>query len=525
MVIVSCHTTRQSHLTERLFLEPGRITVSHFGQDGASGALVLSEQVNFTSAVEDEVELVQKAPVDRLDTSKVYAIPMVTVVSGARFAPVREGHVVLDFVVRVPQAYLSDDYQVCLTPVLFHNDSLVHLEDVVLRGKHFIEKQEQDYGRYQEYLSGIVDPAGYDTAFVDRKAVKRELTRQRKQEFDNYYKNWDKFQEYTAWCISEQEKYDRYNVRVAGELKAQLDKHDRKYRTEISRALILKQDTTQLSARFRQERRKIIGRSPARRQITLATVPAKYRDFFTGNITQESIGPLLPATEDSVRIAHAHLLHDRIVLNEMKSNKTDEVFRRIVPYPYLPDAHYSATIVSDYNFNYRYTQEYPVTRGLTNLKLILKGYIAATDRSRYNINRSDTLNFIISSMDELADGSLISNKEFIPEQRSEYTHAIQLLRNREYRRALDILNTYKDYNTALALACLGQDVRAYNLLARLEQNAHTHYLASILCARLRNEVQAVEHLKKACELDPSLTFRIEKDSEVSRLVKKYKLEI
>ena len=528
LMLLSCATTRHVHLTEPLFLQPGRINIAHYGEEPGSvssgGARVLAEQVNYATEPHQEE---QSAAVHnesiRLDTTQVYAIPTVTVVSKARFANVREGKVNLDFVIRVPKEFLSDNYQVCLTPELLHNDSLVKLDEVVLRGKNFIETQEQDYKRFEEYMATIIDPSGYDTAFINRRAVDQELKRRRKSELNNYYSNWTSLQEYVGWKNQEQLKYDEYNVRQNIKLNEKLARHDARYRHDLSRALILRQDTTELGKKYRYQRNKLISESPAQRQITLGTVPVKYREFYLGNVTQENLNPLMPEKEDSVRIARDNVIQERVVLNEMKSSRSQETFQRMVPYPYKPDAHYSTTIVSEYNFNYRYTQEYPVTRGLKNLKLTLKGYIAATDRSRYNINRSDTLNFIISSMDELADGNLISNKEFTPEQRSEYTHAIQLLRNREYQRALNILNTYKDYNTALTLTCMGYDKQAYALLTQLKKSASTLYLSAILNTRLGAEDKAIENLKKACEMDPQIIFRTEKDPEISKLIRKYGL--
>ena len=528
LMLFSCTTTRHVHLTEPLFLQPGRINIAHYGEEPGSrsqgGARVLAEQVNYTAEPQlEEQNSTTDDETTRLDTTRVYAIQQVTVVSKARFANVREGRVNLDFVIRVPKEFLSDDYQVCLTPELLHNDSLVKLEEVVLRGKNFIKTQEEDYKRFEEYMSTIIDPSGYDTAFINRRAVNQELKRRRKSELSSYYSNWANLQEYIGWKNQEQQKYDEYNIRQQVKLNEKLDKHDSKYRHDLSRALILRQDTTELGKKYRYQRRKIINESPAQRQITLGTVPAKYRDFYLGNVTQENLNPLMPEKEDSIRIARNHVIQERVVLNEMKSSRAQETFERMVPHPYKPDAHYSTTIMSEYNFNYRYTREYPVTSGLKNLKLTMKGYIAATDRSRYNINRSDTLNFIISSMDELADGGLISNKAFTAEQRSEYTHAIQLLRNREYQRALSILNGYKDYNTALTLTCMGYDKQAYALVTQLEKSASTLYLSAILNTRLGDESKAIENLKKACEMDSQIIFRTEKDPEISKLIRKYGL--
>ncbi|NDV60267.1 hypothetical protein D0T85_19445 [Bacteroides sp. 519] len=522
------NSTHKRHLTERLFLERSQISITHPGnrpgQGGNQSAMVLNEQVNY-----NQLQLADnkknEADDARLDTNKVYTLSQVTVTSQARFAPVREGQVNIDFIIHVPEAYLSDDFQLTLTPELITPDSVVNLEDVVLRGKNFIELQKQDYERFDNYLSGIIDPSAYDSAFVDRRGVNRELGRRRQTELDSYYGKWSLMQEYRDWRNTEQAKYDAYNVKHAEALRQKLMTHDIKYRSMFNRKLAMRADTTNLGIKYRKERKKIIASSPVKRQITLDAVPAKYRSFYLKGIGPEDLEPLLPKEKDSIALVNEYLLHEKIAVNETKGSRQEEVFRYMVPNPYRPDAHYSATIVPGKAYSYRYTRTYPVTAGLKTLKLTLGGTITATDRSYYKIQRVDTLHYIISSMDELADGSLLGNPEFTAEQRTEYMHALKLLKNREYQRALNILSDYDDYNTAVALTCLGYDGRAYNLLATLPQTANTHYLAAVLCNRLKEMQAAVDHLMEACRLDPGKINRAHRDPEISKIIQDYNLQL
>ncbi|NDV60577.1 hypothetical protein D0T85_21030 [Bacteroides sp. 519] len=529
-MLASCtnNSTRKRHLTERLFLERSQITITHPGDrpgqgDGGRGAMVLSEQVNYSQEPLDASTTDSHQDEARLDTNKVYALSQVTVTSRARFAPVREGLVNIDFIIHVPEAYLTDDFQLTITPNLLHNDSVVHLDDVVLRGKNFIELQQQDYERYQKYLDGIIDPTAYDSAFVDHRGVDRELGRRRQTELDSYYSKWSLMQEYRDWRNTEQAKYDEYNVKRAEDLRQKLIAHDIKYHNALNRRLATRQDTSELGYKYRKERKKLIESAPVKRQITLDAVPAKYREFYFKGISPEDLEPLLPKDKDSIALAGEYLLHEKIAANEVKGSRQQEVFKYMVPAPYRPDAHYSATITPGKNYSYRYTRTYPVTVGLKNLKLTLGGSITATDRSYYKIQPLDTLSYVIASMDELADGSLLGNPEFTADQRTEYMHALRLLRNREYQRALNILNEYDDYNTAVTLTCLGYDAKAYNLLATLPQTANTHYLAAILCYRLKEHQAAVDHLMEACRLDPGKINRAERDPEISKMIRDYNL--
>ncbi|NDV60583.1 hypothetical protein D0T85_21060 [Bacteroides sp. 519] len=514
---------RKRHLTERLFLERSHISITHpGGRPGQQGPMVLAEQVNY-STNQAGIEGTQEAEA-ALDTNKVYMLSQVTVTSRARFAPIREGQVNIDFIVHVPEAYLSDDFQLTLTPELMHGDSLVKLEDVVLRGTNFIELQKQDYERFEEYLNSIIDPSAYDSAFVDHRGVNRELGRRRQTELDQYYNKWTLMQEYRDWRNTQQAEYDAYNIKQAEVLRKKLIAHDMKYQALFARRLAMHADTLELGRKYRTERKRIVDTSSSRRQITLDGVPAKYREFYLKGITPEDLEPLLPQERDSLQIASSFLLHQKIAANEVRGSRQEEMFRYMVPAPYRPDAHYNAVIAPGKNYMYRYTRSYPVTAGLKNIRLTLGGNITATDRSYYKISRVDTLSYIISSMDELADGSLLGNPQFTTDQRTEYMHALKLLRNREYQRALSILNDYNDYNTAVALTCLGYDGKAYNTLAALPQNSNTHYLAAILCSRLKEMQAAVDHLMEACRLDPDKVNRAQRDPEISKMIRDYNLQ-
>ncbi|NDV60787.1 hypothetical protein D0T85_22100, partial [Bacteroides sp. 519] len=340
-MFVSCNTnnsnTRKRHLTERLFLERSRITVTHPGnRPGQSNGspMVLAEQVNYSQ--QPQLTNIEENNQDeaRLDTNKVYTLSQVTVTSRARFAPVREGQVNIDFIVHVPEAYLSDDFQVTLTPELITPDSVVHLDDVVLRGKNFVDLQKQDYERYQNYLASIIDPSAYDSAFVDHRGVNRELGRRRKTNLDQYYNKWALMQEYRDWRNAEQAKYDAYNIKHAEELRLKLMAHDVRYRNDLNRQLALRADTSKLGAKYRKERQKLIESSPVRRQITLDAVPPKYREFYFRGIGPEDLQPLLPKDKDSIALASEFLLHEKIAANEAKGSRQQEVFKYMVPAPY-----------------------------------------------------------------------------------------------------------------------------------------------------------------------------------------------
>ena len=98
------------------------------------------------------------------------------------------------------------------------------------------------------------------------------------------------------------------------------------------------------------------------------------------------------------------------------------------------------------------------------------------------------------------------------------------MQDREYWKALDILADYPDYNTALCLVCMGYNNKAFELLEKLDVDVNTEYLRAILAIRSKDTEAAIQHLTKACELEPSRAYRIPLDPEVSEFAKTNNLD-
>lgn len=146
VIVYSCFSQRPAMMTERLFMQYKRVNISYPADRlNERGGAVLSEQVTYTTRPDTANETNEIDNSTRVDTNKVYNLAGVTVASKLRFTSVREGHVNIDFVIRVPKELISHDYRMQLTPELIYGDTTVVLEHVVLLGKNFIEKQKQDY--------------------------------------------------------------------------------------------------------------------------------------------------------------------------------------------------------------------------------------------------------------------------------------------------------------------------------------------------------------------------------------------
>ena len=104
-----------------------------------------------------------------------------------------------------------------------------------------------------------------------------------------------------------------------------------------------------------------------------------------------------------------------------------------------------------------------------------------------------------------------------------YMKGVQLIRDRDYGKALEILRPYADYNTAVAYSSMDYNASALSVLEPLERTPKVNYLLAILYSRTARDRDAVECYLRACAADPSLVHRGNLDPEISELVHRYGL--
>ena len=107
---------------------------------------------------------------------------------------------------------------------------------------------------------------------------------------------------------------------------------------------------------------------------------------------------------------------------------------------------------------------------------------------------------------------------------STYMKGVEALDNRDYRKALTILQPYSDINTALAYLCMGYNHSAKAILEVLPKTAKRDYLMALACARLNDTERAAEYFLSSVEADASMRHRGNLDPEISAVIKKYGLE-
>ena len=104
-----------------------------------------------------------------------------------------------------------------------------------------------------------------------------------------------------------------------------------------------------------------------------------------------------------------------------------------------------------------------------------------------------------------------------------YMAGVQALKELDYRKAVNILRPYDDYNTALAFMSADYNHSALDVLGRLDDtDPKVCYLKAMVLVRLGQEDEAMKYYELALAYDPYLEHRANLDPEMYALVNKYK---
>lgn len=104
-----------------------------------------------------------------------------------------------------------------------------------------------------------------------------------------------------------------------------------------------------------------------------------------------------------------------------------------------------------------------------------------------------------------------------------YMRGVQLLRDHEYEKAIEILRPYQDYNTAVCFVALDYNKSALAILRDCEKTAPVNYMMALLYARDGDDQNAVQCYLNSCRQDGSYVYRGNLDPEISALIKRYNL--
>ena len=539
LLAVSCSTSREPR-TMRLFMQSGRPNIFLPHEESAPSG-VLAEQVGFTTSSDTlpgEFEEVSDSTDDVWKTIHLGGVDIVAARTVVKQVTMREGSVRLEFNIHVPSLLIDSCWRVTLTPMLCTSDSSgFPLPPVVLSGSSFTRMQEADYKAYRLFLNGIVDPSAYDSVYLDRKGINKDIACRQRFFYELYGKERDRQLAYEKWKRLALERQNFWNTRTQANRATLRHRLERKRIEESVRRYVTR------SGCGPPMTVNIIVRPPFGRCTgwNASLPPIVYLrnsvTFITGGRSLSNIHNYVLTATDSMDISRHRYFYDRIAENEMNDRNRDEIRRRMIPFPYIDSVmvRQNSDSVSGHDYIYNYVYSLPVTDGMKKLRVRLESIVEATDRSTWRPAASDTLLFIVASLSDLVDRSALdqyviasaetdslaaSGPVYTP-QGEEYAEALRLLSERQYRQALPILEKRPDYNTALCLTQLGYHKEASALLDQLPVDSRKEYLHAVVSARQGDDYLAVEHMLAACRMNPNLVLRIPLDPELSDLIPKF----
>lgn len=420
-IMASCSSRKSTIMTKKLFMQTKRANIElPYQKDSKDGgAAIVSERVTFRDANGKDLsygEVAFKEGENKLDTSAVYRLKEVEVKAKSRFAPERDGRISVDFKIVVPKEIVSNDWRLLLNPELMHNDSIVPLQKVILNGQGFVDKQEQDYADYEEFLGSLIDKSAYDSVYLDKKSVNKDIRTRQNYYFDIYFKDWKKQVAYEKWKFNREDVNSYYSAREVGYKSNEYHKALRKIEEHTVRNLVEKKDTTGIYAKYMNAFEKKTKKYPdkwEKQELDLKEVPRKYRDIHESGRTISDVINHVVTEKDSMDIAKNRYFFDEIALNEVAIARKDDIFKELVKFPYEENksmVRLDTIIPEGDDFAFVYTQEYPVTIGLKSVRITMGSRVQAVDRSEYVLPASDTLSFFISSLAQLMDTSLVTKR-------------------------------------------------------------------------------------------------------------------
>ena len=204
-------------------------------------------------------------------------------------------------------------------------------------------------------------------------------------------------------------------------------------------------------------------------------------------------------------------------LNARRAARSSAMYRKYIPVPIVSEGIRLDTVIrADQEFVYLYRETLPARDGKKKAKLSVSGKIFELNKAIYTIPPTDTLTYYISSLTAFIDNSLNPRD-------AKYRDGLAALQNRDYKRAVTLLQSYQDINTALAYLEMDYNGTARIILENLPDSENVLYLKAVVYARTGREEQARESFLKACELKPSFWHRGNLDPEISYLVQRFNL--
>lgn len=371
----------------------------------AGGGSVVREQVTYSNP-DNYTDLFNQ----KLDTDKAYDIDELVVEARSTFTPERDGRIDVDFIVRVPKELIDRNWMITMQPFVMHKDSLQKLDHLVIKGEQFSLKQKLDYQAYEDYLNSIVAKEDYDSVFLNHDLINQDIKARQEFYYQEYHKDWALHKEYEDWIAEQKDKVADQKALLKGELAELRFDYQRKLLTHAVRDIARGVDTTGLGASYHAaflNKASGLQKKLDRMEVEELKIPKKYQEVHAMKTGSKDVENLSMTSQDTLDIAKNRYMFDAIIENEMKEARKEIVKKEMIRFPYDELARLDSTVQVGLDFAYYYKQSLPVTPGLKSVNIAMETQVVALDESKFNMRRSDTLSYFISSIAQLVDTTLL----------------------------------------------------------------------------------------------------------------------
>lgn len=392
----------KSVLVEPLFFNMREITITPIedAQGAADGGI--SETVSYTNgpsgpkAGKGEMSYDQDA--SKLDTTVAYQLTEIRVKAEQAYTTERDGKLVVRMNVNIPRQMLSSKWRLLLEPEMRYADTVVKLPLLQFKGYEFLEMQQQGYKNWDNYLKGIINPEDYDKHFVDSAGVNSDIAKLQQFFFKEYNKEVKEYKLYLK------RKQDLERKALEAGMRQEIKKREQ-YLEQIRQ-----NDFNQVSKGSNKQVSPKTGKvEPVMPVFNSAwrpkNIPKKYAEILARTSTSSSVNQ-----QDSVFLASRRYKQDEIVRNEMRDSLKSSKYKELIPYPYLQGLHTDTTVGPLRDLKYLYEFEYPSQPGMQKLRVSMTGKIEAIDMSSFVIPPTDTIEFNISTIDQLLNEDLAGKR-------------------------------------------------------------------------------------------------------------------
>lgn len=481
------------------------------------------------------------APVDTLDGERVMSlqIEQVNVVAKMRALPERLGRVVIDFIVTLPRELLGRSRSVVITPILHKPDGEKPLEDLVIRGGRFSLLQRRDYWQYETYVERF-DPDTIRRQIAFNRFVKFPYPEDTR--LDSVVAHRGTLSYYYKQEVPTDETSKRMKITLLGMVEG-LDE---------SAYLMPPSDTLLYSVSSMLAFVDTLPRFCTRIVDKYVTVADRnYIQFYVGDCRLvDTLGDnrsqlskietlmrrIVEQQEfhvDGIHLTAAASPEGSYAANERLARGRAEALRRHLVRRFGRQVDTLLTvrwIAEDWDeLAARIRSDHAL--GRRNEMLELLGSVEDPDRREAELRRRFPHEYAylkeqvypllraVNFRYDLRRKGMVKDTIHTTEPDTLYARGVELLRRRQYARALYILDEYADRNAVVAHLSMGHDARALELLEALPTDAVTEYLRAIACSRLGRKREGREHFLEACRREPRMEYRGNLDPEITELLK------